>query len=187
MYEAGENGRLSIPSEQAIAALRAGRGRPQPGGDAQLALWVWRMHNTVNVRVAEEDERDRAAREGRDSANQAEAGERGNDRDSGGGETPNGSLSLWPTPQECPDCWRGFPKADGQPEWHEDNVLKFLKATYSCPEEVGERFVGSFETSWTAVCLLGVAFLVLVLRARRRVESRGVGLSKKRADCLPSV
>lgn len=184
MYEAGENGRLSIPSKQAMAALRAGRGRPQPGGDAQLALWVWRMHNAVNVRVAEEDERDRVAQEERDSTNEAEAGERGDG--SGEGETPNGSMSLWPRPRECPACWRGFPKADGQPEWHEDNVLKFLKATYSCPEKVGERFAG-FETSWTAVCVLGVAFLVVVLWVRRWVESRGVGLSKKRADRLPSV
>lgn len=47
MYDACDNGRCDIPPPSGV--------RGQPGeGEAALALWVWRMHNAVNVRVAED-------------------------------------------------------------------------------------------------------------------------------------
>lgn len=48
MYDACDNGRCAIPP---VSGVRGG----QPAeGDASLALWVWRMHNAVNARLAQE-------------------------------------------------------------------------------------------------------------------------------------
>lgn len=174
MYAEGQNGRLDIPSKQALAAVtKDARPTPSRLADAQLALWVWRTHNAVNTRLAKDSEDNG---QGGEANAEAEAqAKRAQER------------SLWPQDAVCPQCWIGYPKVDGQPPWHEDNVLEFLKATYWCPEDVGEGQQGSLETSWTAMCLLGVCCLVLLLWGRRWAESRGVGLSKKRADQLPLV
>lgn len=164
MYEGGDNGLLEIPSKQALAAATQ-EARPARSyrGDVQLALWLWRTHNAVNTRLA---------------------------KDSGGGvakaEAEVEDKSLWPQAATCPQCWNGYSEAESQPPWHENNVVEFLKATYWCPEDVGEGQQGSLP-SWTFICLLGVCSLVLLLWARRWAESRGVGLSKKRADQLPPV
>lgn len=56
MYEARSNGRGNIPQANGI------RGGQHPDeGEAALALWVWRMHNAVNTRLAlDEGGQDRA-------------------------------------------------------------------------------------------------------------------------------
>ncbi|CAM9533637.1 unnamed protein product [Laminaria digitata] len=48
MYETCENHRCDIPLTSNL------RGNQDPEGQEKLALWVWRMHNAVNARLAEE-------------------------------------------------------------------------------------------------------------------------------------
>lgn len=52
MYDACDNGRCDIPKPTNM------RGQQASGGEATLALWVWRMHNAVNVRLVEEGDED---------------------------------------------------------------------------------------------------------------------------------
>lgn len=48
MYEACENHRCDIPLPSGL------RGNQDPEAQDKLALWVWRMHNAVNARLARE-------------------------------------------------------------------------------------------------------------------------------------
>ncbi len=52
MYDACDNGRCDIPRPSNM------RGQQASEGEAALALWVWRMHNAVNVRLLEEGDQD---------------------------------------------------------------------------------------------------------------------------------
>lgn len=48
MYEACENHRCEIPLPNSL------RGSQDAEGQDKLVLWVWRMHNAVNARLAQE-------------------------------------------------------------------------------------------------------------------------------------
>ena len=48
MYEACENHRCEIPLPSSL------RGSQDAEGQDKLVLWVWRMHNAVNARLAQE-------------------------------------------------------------------------------------------------------------------------------------
>lgn len=49
MYSACDNDRCKIPKPSNVR-----RGRQTPEEEPTLALWVWRMHNAVNARLAQE-------------------------------------------------------------------------------------------------------------------------------------
>lgn len=49
MYQTCENGRCQILKQGGI------RNQPPEQGQTVLALWVWRAHNAVNSRIANED------------------------------------------------------------------------------------------------------------------------------------
>ena len=65
-------------------------------------------------------------------------------------------------------------------------MLRFLASRYSCPDAVGEGPDLS-ESSWAVKCVAVFAAVSLLMWARRRLGKRGVGLSKKRCDALPSM
>ena len=65
-------------------------------------------------------------------------------------------------------------------------MLKFMAATYSCPDDVGEG-PDIQESSWAVKVVALCAAMSLILWARKRHEIRGVGLSKKRGDAMPAV
>lgn len=98
---------------------------------------------------------------------------------------PVSSRSYWPSAQLCKACSSGFSAEKDQPTWSETEVLKFLTTTYSCPDDVGEG-ADSPGTSWTVTCVLVCAVVSLMMWARRRQEMRGVGLTKKFVDTVPS-
>lgn len=99
--------------------------------------------------------------------------------------------SLWPSEKACGECWSGFPSGNGkgkgkdQPPWSENEVLKVLQRTFSCPEAVGEGDDAP-SRSWAVTCVLVCAGAALVVWVRRWVEMRGIGLNKKRVDAVPS-
>jgi len=68
----------------------------------QLSLWLWEVHNDVNVRLLYE-ERDRNGELLTDSEKE---------------------TVIWPSKKDCPLCWQ-----DGG-GWNEDNVYKYLESFY---------------------------------------------------------
>ncbi|CAM9676507.1 unnamed protein product, partial [Hapterophycus canaliculatus] len=103
MYATCDNGRCNISKSNNM------RGQHISEGESALALWVWRMHNAVNTRLARESDQD-----------------------------VDPHKSLWPSATICKECWSGFQQERDQPSWSETEVLKFIKGVFSCPEEVGE-------------------------------------------------
>ncbi|CAM9576869.1 unnamed protein product [Scytosiphon promiscuus] len=150
MYATCDNGRCNISKPSNMRSQHISE------GESALALWVWRMHNAVNTRLALE-----------------------------GDDDIDPHKSLWPSATICKECWSGFPQEREQPSWSETEVLKFLKGTFSCPEEVGEG-PDSTARSWVVNCVLVCTLASVVMWARKWVEMRGVGLTKKR-DALPGL
>ena len=78
----------------------------EPGSDAaskELALWLWEMHNAVNVRL----EREKAQREGRARPKADEQRE-----------------VIFPSWKDCPHCWTGVDT------WDKDTVYDYLQSEY---------------------------------------------------------
>ncbi|CAM9711322.1 unnamed protein product [Pylaiella littoralis] len=146
MYDGCENERCKIQRPSNV------RGQHTSEAETALALWVWRMHNAVNARLARE-----------------------------GDEKVEPHESLWPSAKICKECWSGYPLEEDQPSWSETEVLKLLKGTFSCPEEVGEG-PDAPARSWAVTCMLVCTAAALLMWARKWVEMRGVGLTKKRVD-----
>ncbi|GAQ90771.1 hypothetical protein KFL_006820090 [Klebsormidium nitens] len=78
----------------------------------EAALWLWGMHNRVNVRLAKAED------------------------ESGWGD-PAFPKRLWPPRHACPDCRKSPESADagseGAVEWDEDAVYRFLLRHYRQP------------------------------------------------------
>lgn len=89
--------------------------------------------------------------------------------------------SLWPSADLCSECWNGFPPEENEAPWKESEVLKFLSATYSCPEDSwkAQDLKGS---SWAIMCVVICAVVSSLVWARKWRQIRGVGLSKKLVD-----
>jgi hypothetical protein len=119
MYDACELGRCDVPDEDEAAAHRA------------ASLWLWRVHNAVNVRVAADALQDeaRAAAERTSAVGAVEVVDL------------DPAWSLWPPEAACPACrkpgrlsvaGRGDGRGRGFPvvEWNEDAVFAFLTDAY---------------------------------------------------------
>eukprot|EP00903_Cladosiphon_okamuranus_P005345 g5341.t1 len=135
------------------------RGQHSSTAEPALALWVWRMHNAVNA------------------ANALDADPPVDPR-----------TRLWPNEKTCSECWSGLPsdKGSGQPPWKEDEVLKVLHNTFSCPEAVGEGD-DDHSRNWAVTCVLVCTVVALLVWVRRWIEMRGIGLNKKRVDSVPHL
>lgn len=90
--------------------------------------------------------------------------------------------SLWPSAKVCKDCWSGYPLQEDQPSWSETEVLKLLHRSFgSCPEAV-EEGPDAPGRSWAVTCMLICAAAAVLMWARKWLEMRGIGLTKKRVD-----
>lgn len=78
------------------------KGATQHDDWIQLAVWLWEVHNSVNVRLMKE----RAEREHRDTTHQDELD------------------AEWPSRSECPRCWRP------DETWDEELIYKYLRLQY---------------------------------------------------------
>ncbi len=69
----------------------------------QLSLWLWEVHNDVNVRLLKEDNLDKGVKAPTEAEEQ---------------------NVRWPSKQDCPSCWQ-----DGG-GWDEDEVYFYLESYY---------------------------------------------------------
>ena len=91
---------------------------------------------------------------------------------------------LWPSEKACSECWSGYidPSVNNdQPPWSENEVLKVLRETFSCPEAVGEG-EDAHGRNWAVTCVLVCTGAAVLVWVRRWIEMRGIGLDKKRDD-----
>jgi hypothetical protein len=95
------------------------------------ALWLWRAHNAVNVRVAHEALQDEALakqeEERKEKKKRRNAGQGGQEEEEEGEESGadtqqvvdlDPSWALWPPPDQCPQCWKkGKPEQQALGGW----------------------------------------------------------------------
>lgn len=74
----------------------------------ELALWLWEVHNNVNVRLIGEYA---LREENRDVTEEEKA------------------IAVWPTKDQCISCWKEK-KNNGENYWNSDEVYEFLVQTY---------------------------------------------------------
>jgi len=133
----------------------------------ELALWLWEVHNGVNVRLLHELF-DREEKGRRPSLEEEE-------------------RVLWPSRDMCRDCWLEGEGGDGV-VWDKEVVYRFLKMTYwPNNETIGEnkshhlstqnKRISPKITFMTPIYLLGIAaFLWYLVKKREKDE---VGRRKK--------
>jgi len=109
----------------------------------QLPLWLWEVHNDVNVRLLKES----AIREGRMLPSSIEE-----------------QRVKWPSKLNCQDCWK-----DGG-RWNEDKVYDILKTEYWGIDEVKKQNLfaktedrGYIETTKSTTGIMDYIYLVVLL------------------------
>ncbi len=98
MYDDGQFDRLNRLSDNVSARTEKSMSEWK-----QLSLWLWEVHNDVNVRLLKEDQIDKGLKAPTEAEEQ---------------------NVRWPSKEDCPSCWH-----DGG-GWDEDDVYLYLESYY---------------------------------------------------------